>query len=79
MNNAPDLTALLSADNIKYGAYPNGIPEGTPFTEFLGKQWGSLSKQKEIVECWSGAKTIPGNNKLPIYLDRAQTKLFTFE
>jgi len=23
---------------------PKGIPEGTAFTEFFGKQWGSLSK-----------------------------------
>lgn len=28
----------LNADNCAYAAYPNGIPEGTPFGEFLGKQ-----------------------------------------
>ena len=33
-----DATALLSADNYPYAAYPNGIPEGTPFGTFLGKQ-----------------------------------------
>jgi hypothetical protein len=37
------------------------------------------SKSKEIVEFWSGIKLIMGNNKLPIYLDRAQTKLFIFK
>ena len=44
LNNHPNLIARLSADNRKYGAFPDGIPEGTPFTEFFGKQWGSLSK-----------------------------------
>jgi len=38
-----NLAAKLSQDAEKYGAYPAGIPEGTPFTEFFGKQWGSLS------------------------------------
>lgn len=28
----------LKGDQHKYAAYPNGIPEGTPFGEFLGKQ-----------------------------------------
>ena len=40
----PNLAARFSADNRKYGAFPAGIPEGTPFTEFFGKQWGNLSK-----------------------------------
>lgn len=33
-----DATALLHADERAYAAYPNGIPEGTPFATFLGKQ-----------------------------------------
>ena len=33
-----DATALLCADTRAYAAYPNGIPEGTPFGTFLGKQ-----------------------------------------
>ena len=28
----------LDADDYHYAAYPNGIPQGTPFGEFLGKQ-----------------------------------------
>lgn len=44
INNAPNLEALLGADHMHYGAFPGGIPAGTPFTEFFGKQWGSLSK-----------------------------------
>lgn len=33
-----DSTALLHADSYCYAAYPNGIPEGTPFGLFLGRQ-----------------------------------------
>jgi hypothetical protein len=43
-NNAPNMLGRLSADPQKYGAFPAGIAEGTPFTEFFGKQWGSLSE-----------------------------------
>jgi hypothetical protein len=43
-NGMPNMVAKLSADPLKYGAFTAGIPEGTPLTEFFGKQWGSLSK-----------------------------------
>ena len=43
-NGYTNLTARLAADTEKYAAFPQGIPEGTPLTEFFGKQWGSLSK-----------------------------------
>ena len=33
-----DSTAELHADGFSYAAYPQGIPEGTPFGTFLGKQ-----------------------------------------
>lgn len=33
-----DSTALLNADTRAYAAYPDGIPQGTPFGLFLGKQ-----------------------------------------
>ena len=48
LKNAPNLIALLSAENIKYGAYHGGIPENTPFTEFFGKQWGNFSKAVDL-------------------------------
>ena len=33
-----DATALLNGDNRRYAAYPEGIPDKTPFATFLGKQ-----------------------------------------
>ena len=33
-----DATALLNGDNRRYAAYPDGIPDKTPFATFLGKQ-----------------------------------------
>lgn len=33
-----DATAVLNADDRYYAAYPDGIPQGTPFGTFLGKQ-----------------------------------------
>jgi hypothetical protein len=48
LNNAPNLVARLAADNNRYGAFPGGIPEGTPLTEFFGKQWGNLSKRIDL-------------------------------
>ena len=38
-------TQRLKADPTRYGAYPQGIPEGLPITEFFGKQWGDMSKK----------------------------------
>ncbi|WP_428232546.1 hypothetical protein [Flavobacterium sp.] len=43
-NGKPNMIAKLAAESHKYGAFPRGIAEGTPLTEFFGKQWGSLSK-----------------------------------
>ncbi|MBD2844837.1 hypothetical protein IDH44_06505 [Paenibacillus sp. IB182496] len=34
--------ATLHADDVRYAAYPDGIPEGTPFGEFLGGQCASF-------------------------------------
>jgi hypothetical protein len=42
--NVLDIEGTIKADPQKYGAWPNGIPEGTPVTEFFGKQWGSLPR-----------------------------------
>lgn len=32
----------LKADDVRYAAYPDGIPEGTPFGQFLGRQCASF-------------------------------------
>lgn len=40
----PNWIATLQNDQTKYGAYPQGVKAGTPFTEFFGNQWGSLSQ-----------------------------------
>ena len=34
----------LEADPAAYGAFPNGIPAGTPVYEVFGRQWGSFSR-----------------------------------
>ncbi|THF76674.1 C45 family peptidase [Cohnella fermenti] len=34
--------AKLNGDQTRYAAYPEGIPDGTPFGEFLGKQCSSF-------------------------------------
>ena len=39
-----NVTKILEEDISQYGAYPNGIKEGTPITEFFGNQWGNFSK-----------------------------------
>lgn len=38
-------TCILGNDKDRYGAYPNGIPNGLPITKFFGDQWGDLSKK----------------------------------
>jgi hypothetical protein len=38
-------TCILKKDRNRYGAFPDGIPDGTPITAFFGKQWGDLSKK----------------------------------
>jgi len=38
-------TCILNNDKTSYGAFPDGIPDGTPITKFFGAQWGDLSKK----------------------------------
>jgi hypothetical protein len=45
LNSTLNVTAKLKADTVAYGAFPNGIKEGLPVTEFFGKQWGDMSKK----------------------------------
>jgi hypothetical protein len=43
-----NVPALLAADDTAYAAYPEGIDEGTPLTEFFGRQWGALSRDLRL-------------------------------
>lgn len=43
-----NMVGKLEKDDTRYGAYPEGIPEGTLLTEFFGKQWGHLSQAVEL-------------------------------
>ncbi len=42
----------LNADDKKYAAYPNGIPQGTVFGEFLSKQFMALAKDVGFDYLW---------------------------
>ena len=47
-----DATATLHADDRYYAAYPVGIPEGTPFGTFLGKQSEIFLRDMEFDYLW---------------------------
>lgn len=47
-----DSTAVLKADSYYYAAYPNGIPEGTPFGLFLGRQANIFLKEMGYDYIW---------------------------
>lgn len=47
-----DATARLNGDTRKYAAYPNGIPDGTPFGTFLGKQTGAFFRDVGFDYLW---------------------------
>ena len=42
----------LHADHYRYAAYPDGIPEGTPFGTFLGKQFMAFKKDTGFDYIW---------------------------
>lgn len=47
-----DATALLNADNRRYAAYPDGIPQDTPFGTFFGKQANIFLKDMGFDYLW---------------------------
>lgn len=47
-----DSTAILNGDDRKYAAYPNGIPDKTPFGTFLGKQSNVFLKEMGFDFLW---------------------------
>ena len=44
--------AQMKADTYPYAEFPFGLPEGTPFGEFLGRQLRSMCKAVGIDYCW---------------------------
>ena len=47
-----DATASLHRDDQSYAAFPDGIPEGTPFGEFFGKQTRAFFGQVDFDFIW---------------------------
>ncbi len=43
---------VLNGDDVAYAAYPNGIPDGTPFGTFLGKQSEIFLKDMDFDYIW---------------------------
>ena len=86
-----DSTALLHADTRKYASYPDGIPEGTPFGTFLGKQSEVFLKDLGFdylwlsnglgfsAEPWSlTGKIFDGENYYPERLSETKERVFDF-
>ena len=47
-----DVTSTLHGDDRRYAAYPDGIPEGTPFAVFFGKQASAFLKDMGFDYLW---------------------------
>ena len=43
-----NVEAILDADAVRYGAFPDGISSGMPIYEFFGAQWGDLSRNLNL-------------------------------
>ncbi|MBQ9783677.1 MAG: hypothetical protein IJW44_04060 [Clostridia bacterium] len=86
-----DATATLHADDRYYAAYPNGIPEGTPFGTFLGKQSEIFLRDIGFDYLWLSnglgfsadpwkktGKIFDGENYYPEKLSETKEKVFAF-
>lgn len=86
-----DSTAKLHADNVAYAAYPTGIPEGTPFGTFLGKQSEIFLKDMGFDYLWLSnglgfsadpwdktGKVYDGEKFYPEKLAKTKAKVFEF-
>lgn len=45
-------SSKLKSDSRRYAAFPDGIPEGTPFGTFLGKQFAALARDVGFDRIW---------------------------
>ena len=90
-NKCIDATALLNADERYYAAYPQGIPEGTPFGTFLGKQAERFLKEMDFDYLWLSnglgfssdpwgvtGKIFDGENYYPEKLALTKDRVFNF-
>ena len=86
-----DATACLKGDERCYAAYPNGIPEGTPFGTFLGKQSAIFLKDMGFDYLWLSnglgfsanpwdktGKIFDGERYYPEKLEETKKKVFDF-
>jgi len=86
-----DSTALLKGDNRKYAAYPNGIPDKTPFGSFLGKQAQCFLSDMGFDFLWLSnglgfssdpwdktGKIFDGESYYPQSLEEVREKVFSF-
>lgn len=86
-----DATATLKADERYYAAYPNGIPEGTPFGTFLGKQSEIFLRDMGFDYLWLSnglgfsadpwdktGKIFDGENYYPEKLSATKENVFAF-
>ena len=86
-----DSTALLNGDDRKYAAYPDGIPDKTPFGTFLGKQANVFLRDMGFDYLWlsnglgfsadpwdTTGKIFDGENFHVENLDNTRNKVFEF-
>ena len=86
-----DATLPLNADTRRYAAYPDGIPEGTLFGTFLGKQSAAFLPDMDFDFLWLSnglgfssnpwdvtGKLFDGKNYYPEKLGRTRSDVFAF-
>ena len=86
-----DVTSTLHGDDRRYAAYPDGIPEGTPFGIFFGKQASAFLKDMGFDYLWlsnglgfstdpwkTTGKIFDGERFYPERLSATKQKVFDF-
>ena len=86
-----DSTSHLNGDNHKYAAYPDGIPDNTPFGLFLGKQSDIFLRDMGFDFLWLSnglgfsaepwaltGKVYDGNKFYPDNLKKLKSEVFEF-
>lgn len=86
-----DATALLNEDDRRYAAYPDGIPQDTPFGTFFGKQANIFLKDMGFDYLWLSnglgfssepwsvtGKVFDGKSFYPEKLEKTNKSVFDF-